>query len=360
MSVSKLPSGAWRIRIGAGRNPDGTYRVLTQTLPPHATATDRKIAELALRIQAGHNTPDPNTLTVTQITRLNIEQQAPQRAPKTSREYAGTVRRWLTNTPLGNTPIRNVRTAQIDSHYQAMSQQVGVAEIRRLHSALKGGFRWAIAADLITNNPTLNVTAIPKTRRSTVTATHPTTYRTALANTTGPLHALIRLIGTTGVRKSEAIALRWKDLTHNTANINGALTTHHGTIVRGPTKTHTHRIVHLPPDLTTLLDTIRLEQAATCAATPGAPHTPDNYIWSRHGCGILPWRPDTTTKRIAATGVKAGELRHMVATQLIAAGMSPVDVANVMGHASPRMTLDVYSHPVDGHLERAATILANL
>ena len=46
--------------------------------------------------------------------------------------------------------------------------------------------------------------------------------------------------------------------------------------------------------------------------------------------------------------MKAGELRHMTPTQMLAANIPVHTVSGVMGHASAKMTMDVYAEAVDG------------
>jgi integrase len=54
-------------------------------------------------------------------------------------------------------------------------------------------------------------------------------------------------------------------------------------------------------------------------------------------------------------------LRHAVASSLADAGEVPIRVAALLGHATPRTTLAVYTHPVmasaSAGLERAGKIL---
>ena len=358
----RLPSGSIRIRIGAGTDASGKYQVLSKTLPPHATPQDIALAELELRAQCGKLTADAVATSLGAAVASHMERQRTEWAPKTFGEYRATLKRYFVATPLAAIPLSQLRGIHIDQHYRTIEPPT---EIRRLHSVISGTLRWCVAVDLIPTNPAINVTAIPKAKRSTVTATQPRNYRRALESTTNlPLRCLVRFLGSTGVRLSEALALRWEDLEltagNVTADISGALTVDAGVVVRKTTKTHAERTVKGPAQLSNELQQIRTQQRETAIGITGVTWDTTSWVWSQRGAGIMPWRPDTGSKRVASTGVKAGELRHMVATQLIGAGMGAPDVAAILGHASAKMTLDVYSQPLEGHLDRAVEILNKL
>ena len=51
------------------------------------------------------------------------------------------------------------------------------------------------------------------------------------------------------------------------------------------------------------------------------------------------------------------DLRHLHATTLLAAGVPVNTVADRMGHASARMTLDVYGHAIPAHDRMAADVV---
>jgi integrase len=59
-------------------------------------------------------------------------------------------------------------------------------------------------------------------------------------------------------------------------------------------------------------------------------------FWARH------------RKRHGADGVRLHDLRHWSVSEALDQGHSPSAVAQRHGHASVKMTLDVYGHPADG------------
>ena len=373
VTPERLPSGSFRLRVGGGKRKDGTYRVVTRVLPGTSTPQDLRMAELQMRAEVDSTTPNSTLITLIEAVYQYISYgESADHSPKTTKEYQGLARRWLLEYDIASVALANLTTSRIDRHYreicnynnaQKVDGKVGPVTVRRLHSLISGSLKMAVAHGLIRDNPASSCMAVPKQkRRSTITATNPAEYREVVEATEAlELRALIRFIGSTGVRKSEALALRWSDIeiapTGVQARINGALSDVGG-VHRKDTKTHQHRTVAAGITVASELAEIRSQQREACKALRHSTWAETHYVWSRGGAGIQPLRPDTAGKAITKTGVNAGELRHMVATQLIAAGMSPVDVAAILGHASAKMTLDVYAQPVPGRLARAVEIMS--
>lgn len=117
----------------------------------------------------------------------------------------------------------------------------------------------------------------------------------------------------------------------------------------GPVKTKaSNRTVPVPEDLTGLL-------AAHLAAFPSSGFLFTHKAgrpWRRQNWNVL-WN-DACDK--AKVSVRFHDLRHLYASTLIDAGGSPVVVAQRLGHASIKETLDTYSHlfPKDEDSTRTA------
>ena len=83
--------------------------------------------------------------------------------------------------------------------------------------------------------------------------------------------------------------------------------------------------------------------------------------------GTRPWRPDVVTHRFARLREQVGlptvrlhDLRHYVATRLLAGGVAVSTVAGRLGHARTSTTLNVYGHFVPSSDQAAADFLATL
>jgi integrase len=78
-----------------------------------------------------------------------------------------------------------------------------------------------------------------------------------------------------------------------------------------------------------------------------------------------PWRPNWVTKQFIQAPRAANlphfrlhDLRHFMATQMLAAGVPIVTVSQRLSHARASTTLNVYAHAVPGCDRHAAETLA--
>lgn len=149
---------------------------------------------------------------------------------------------------------------------------------------------------------------------------------------------LVHFLIYTGTRIGEALALRWGqvDLLSETVTINCSLN-RDGTL--GETKTDAGvRVVPIADALLRVLVALKPDEATdehyVFASHEG---TPLNY-WNARDRGVKP--------ALRAAGIhdaRVHDLRHAVVSLLCAAGLSPVEVAGLVGHADATVTLKTYA-----------------
>ncbi len=180
--------------------------------------------------------------------------------------------------------------------------------------------------------------------------------RRLLAEIPDDWQVLFDLLAATGLRISEAIALRWSDLTLDTpaprlfvrrAIVSG--------VVGSPKSRHGVRAIPITPVLAAALAGRRPEGADE-----------DDLVFSRPGG--QPVRPDYLRAHVLKpAALRAGvppcglhTFRHTCAALLIAAGASPLQLQRWMGHHSAAYTLEAYGHLIDGHLGPALDLAIEL
>lgn len=75
------------------------------------------------------------------------------------------------------------------------------------------------------------------------------------------------------------------------------------------------------------------------------------------------WRRRQFARAVKAAGLEGlrpHDLRHTAASLMIASGATIKDVQAALGHASATMTLDLYGHRFDGHLDDVGTRMDRL
>ena len=164
------------------------------------------------------------------------------------------------------------------------------------------------------------------------------------------------------------VALRWRnvDLERGTLSVERGIVTVKGELIEQSTKTHQSRRVTLDSSTVATLREHKARAEANAAAANSA-ITGDSYVFSRAVDGSVSWRPDATTRdfrvlcdKAGVTGVRLHDLRHYVATRLLASGIDVRTIAGRLGHRNPATTLNVYAHFVPEADQEAAEALGQL
>ena len=171
-----------------------------------------------------------------------------------------------------------------------------------------------------------------------------------------PWHPIFHTLTWTGLRRSELLGLRWRDVDVTLMTMR---------VVQTLQKLNTGEFIYQEPKTTAGRRTISLSPASCLelrahrqsqerdARLIGMPITDDALVFS-HPDGS-PRVPSTLTlafrrltRRIGLQGVRLHDLRHKMASLYLEQGVNPKTVAERLGHASVTITLDLYSHCLPG------------
>lgn len=219
---------------------------------------------------------------------------------------------------------------------------------RVLHRALADALRWGLVARNV-----CDAVKPPKVQAQEMRALSPIEVRQLLAAAAGdPLQALYVLAVTLGLRQGELLGLRWADIDldagrlqvrRSIARLNGQ-----GWLEQEPKSARSRRSVALTPLAVESLRWHRQQQLERRLKTRawedngfvfanevGRPITPQN-LTQRSFQPLL--------ERAGLPRVRFHDLRHTAATLLLAEGVHPKVVQEMLGHSTVSLTLDVYSH----------------
>ena len=359
--------------ISTGRDPE-TGRWRQQWVGGFRTIAEAKAARhVALtKVREGTHVPQ-SQLTLTEfIEEKWLPAQTMRVRPATHNLYWVNWRR--VRPRLGNVKLRQVDPPRLQTLYgdllatgNKVGGPLGARSVQIIHAFLHRAFVDAVRWGLISRNPA-DLVDRPSARRPEVRAWSPTEVRNFLDFTKDDrLAPLWRMIAMTGVRRGEALGLRWSDVDLEGARISiqQTLVLVKNQIAIGEPKTkNARRLVDLDSETVLQLKYWRDRVAGGRALYPD--------LWQDVGLVFvdelgLPLNPPTVTRifvrAVEAAGlpeIKLHGLRHSHATAMLASGISPKIAQERLGHFSVSLTLDTYSHTLAGMQAAVANQIAEL
>jgi integrase len=206
----------------------------------------------------------------------------------------------------------------------------------------------------------------PKVRRAALNVWSPEQAMTFLRHVVGTRLALLwRTALLTGMRRGELLGLRWMDVHDGWIEVAGSLDAKRKLV---STKTSgSRRRIDIDAELNAALSEKRGKpEAFVFATSAGETLSPRNVL--RDFRAAIKAANKAETKEASSEGrdpvvvttIRLHDLRHTHATMLLRANTHPKVVSERLGHASVRMTLDVYSHAVPTMQTAAASIVADM
>ncbi len=181
------------------------------------------------------------------------------------------------------------------------------------------------------------------------------------------VYALYHLVGTTGLRRGEALGVRWRDLDLDGARLSVSQTVvsvDYAVLCSEPKTQAARRSVALDPDTVRVLREQRKQQVEERLALGGYSDDRDLVFCNIDGGPLHPSnlskRFDRLVKGAGVPRIRFHDLRHTHATLALRAGIHPKVVQERLGHATIAITLDTYSHAIPAMQEEAATKVAAL
>lgn len=205
--------GPWAYYVLAGRGPGGKRRQITRS----GFATKRQ-AERALNDVLGRENAE-----IAEVHRLTTGQFLNQwlagmrsLRPTTVRSYASHIRLYL-EPHLGRILLADLRPHHLDQMYESLlgdphQPPRKAATVRRIHATLRAALNVAVRRRLIPWNPAVHI-ELPSTDRTQTQVWTPEQLGRFLDHHADHrLYALFHVIALTGLRRGEALGLRWADL----------------------------------------------------------------------------------------------------------------------------------------------------
>lgn len=285
--------------------------------------------------------------------------------PSTKRAYESHVNIYLI-PHVGHLPLQRLSRGDLRTMFAALARHgirrpLSASTLRRVHATVRVALNAALADDLILRNPAVGLKLeVPEKPDIDVwTAAELRTFLDAVAE--DPLHPVYFFVGMTGVRRGEAVGLRWSDvdLAAGRVSIRRQISQRGRLLEEGAPKTRSgFRSIALDPRTIQVLRRVRARQAENRLSW-GSAYEDHDLVFARENGA--PERPDHVSDHFDLLVLKAGlkrirfhDLRHTHATLMLSNGVPAKVVSERLGHSSIALTLDTYSHVLPALGEEAA------
>lgn len=363
----------WSVVVDLGTDENGRRRQKWHSGYRTKRDASRGLTEILARLQAGKYV-EPSCQTLAEYLREWLLAIMSTVRPGTWSSYRLNIERHVI-ARIGHIQLHQLRAMHLNALYSELLSTgrcrgdggLSPRTVRYTHTILHRSLRDAVRWGLLTQNPAA-LADPPKHQAAEMQVWGVDEVRAFLHHASAErLYALWLLLATTGLRRGEALGLRWKDLELDIgrAAIRQTLSSVGGKLSFSTPKTaKSRRSVSLDPATVATLRAHRKAQLTERLAW--------DLGYEDHGLVFCrengtPVRPDTLTRQFRDMATDAGlrplrihDLRHTYATIALSAGTHPKVVADRLGHATIAVTLDTYSHVVPALQEQTANELASL
>ena len=324
----------------------------------------KKLKQLRRQIDDGLPAPD-SSLKVTQLFERWFEDVLRHQVALSAYSNYRTIAVKHIMPTLGNKKLADLKVTDVDRLLSKKTDSgLSTSTVRRIRAVLAQcldqGIRWGVVS-----NNVASLSRAPKMVRKEGRTLTPEQAKHLMSCLRGRRNeALYALMLSTGIRRGEALGLMWKDLDKESGvlRVSRQLKIEDGVLITSDTKTaRSRRSLNLPaPMLASLLAHEKRQQAEKQAL--GRAWTNSGYIFaSSVGTPIDPHNLYREFQKICNDAGLGDwhphELRHSAASLMLSQGVKIQVVSQVLGHASIRMTADVYGHILDPDREEAASAM---
>jgi integrase len=299
-------------------------------------------------------------------------------APSTFESYSYIVKKYLIPA-LGNIKLCNLKPQHLQKFY-ADELQLGLSprSVLHMHITLHKAFKSAFKTGLLSHNP-IDLVDPPKVERPEMkTMTEEDISRFLNEARKGDYYSLFYIYLFTGIRRNEALALRWSDvdLLGCQLSVNKTMQFLNNKVTyKSPKTANSRRLVALSPSTCVVLrlhreaqNKIRKYKEDPLVSDKESPSESDKEDPSESDDDLVfcqsdgkPYLPNTIShawiklvRKCGLEGIRLHDARHTHATLLFKSGVSAKVIQERLGHSSVAFTMNTYAHVSPGMQKQAA------
>ena len=360
-SIIKRSKGSWTIIINLGRDPATAKRKQQWvTIRGSKKQAETRLAELLNQMDTGGFIKPTKETFGSFLQRYLDDYISTQIRATTLEAYQQRGKHLIDG--LGHIPVSELREEHLHKYYREKSKTLSPGTLIKHHNLLRSALSQGVIWRTLTRNVAEAVKPPKVSRKEMRALTGPEVHRMLEACEDTAWHSIFHTLTWTGLRRSELLGLRWKDVDLILASLRVVQSVQRLNpgefIVQEPKTASGRRTIALSPASCLVLREHREKQEAD-ATLLGRQLAEDDLVFS-HPDGS-PRDPSTLTlafrrltRRVGLDGVRLHDLRHTMASLYLEQGVNPKTVAERLGHASVTITLDLYSHCLPGVQEAAA------
>jgi integrase len=264
-------------------------------------------------------------------------------------------------TPLiGSVLLAALRPDHVQQMVNALGTKYKPQTVRNTYSYLSSAMRRAVYDRLISQSPCAYIT-LPQAPAKKPNYCSPEQVQAVIKEMANSIYYMpILFCAMLGLRRGEALGIKWDDISGDRVHIHKQVTTQKGEAVYKDLKnTHSERILSMPKALQEALSIHRIKQKEQ-KLMAGGTYNDEGFVCAGIGGGFL--SPDCMSamaKRFlsrigAAPGTHLHDLRHTYATLLYQEGYTIDVVADLLGHSGVVTAMKYYVGENEEKKEKAA------
>lgn len=291
----------------------------------------------------------------------------PNLAPNTIQGYQININKHIIPY-IGNIPMLKLAPRHIQDLYTTLLKEgLSPTSVRYVHNNIHKALAYGVKMQFIPKNPS-DMLEPPKPDDYEATVLNPDQILVLLQNCAGQeIYWPVLLAVTLGLRRGEALALRWEDVDLE----NQMIFIRHSALCRSmknfeisKTKSKTSVRTLLLPNYVAQCLSLRYQLLTVRRETLGEGYNPYNVVCFRetgdpYTANALQHHFRSVIEKAKLPPIRFHDLRHSNATLLLRNGIPAKIVSTMLGHSSIQLTMDTYSHVVPD-MQEGATKAVNL
>lgn len=350
MAYFRKRGDKWSFTVDIGLDPV-TGKRKQKTVSGFKTKKEAEKACAEIKLQVDNQTYiEPSRMTIEQYMRQWLESKKRSVRSATLSTYSTLTDKHIIPL-LGKVELSKLTPLQI-TKFHNMLQDNGLSDrsILDIHTVLKNALEQAVKWGFIMRN-VASLVDRPKISKKELVVWDLYQTQAFLQEAVKDRHYIAFLLAlVTGMRQAEILGLRWRDISFESMSISVRQTLdHQGKELRNETKTVTGtRVISIDQSTANELqkhkkmifaEKLRLGPGYTdhdlvIPTTLGTPISPRNLLRTFY----------RLIENVGLPKITFHDLRHTHATLLLMQGVHPKIVAERLGHADVRITLNTYSH----------------